>query len=177
MSRADASNISRDNHFQNHSEPERPPKSWNIEDPKVRTAIEHDRFLPALMQMVTADRLRGLHYNFMFENPKASLRQRPYMQLSVWPRVLYVVPQTVDLCTFGHRVLTYGLVLPHGNLRVPLGTVVAINNVDRAPLLLSLAVSAIYSLSQWSLREQNKERTPEQCIMLCHLNSYRKYCG
>ena len=65
-------------------------------------AIEHDRFLPALMQMVTADRLRGLHYNFMFENPKASLRHRPYMHLSAWPRVLDVVRQTVDLCAFGH---------------------------------------------------------------------------
>ena len=72
MSRADASNISRNNNFRNHSDPERPPKSWDREDPKVCTTIEHDRFLPALMQMVTADRLRGLHYNFMFENPKAS---------------------------------------------------------------------------------------------------------
>ena len=36
MSRADASNISRDNHFRNHSDPERPPKSWNLADPKVR---------------------------------------------------------------------------------------------------------------------------------------------
>ena len=79
MSRADASNISRDNYFRNHSDPEQPPKSWDLADPKVRTAVEHDRFLPALMQMVTADRLRGLHYNFMFENPKASLRQRPYV--------------------------------------------------------------------------------------------------
>ena len=104
MSRADASNISRDNHFRDHSNAERPPKSWDISDPKVRTAVEHDpiRFLPALMQMVTADRLRGLHYNFMFENPKASLRHRPYMHLSAWPRVLDVVRQTVDLCAFGH---------------------------------------------------------------------------
>ena len=54
------------------------------------------------MQMVTADHLRGLHYNFMFENPKAPLRQRPYMQLSAWPRVLDVVRQTVDICAFGH---------------------------------------------------------------------------
>ena len=30
MSRADASNISRDNHFRNHSDSERPPKSWDI---------------------------------------------------------------------------------------------------------------------------------------------------
>ena len=52
--------------------------------------------------MVTADRLRGLHYNFMFKNPKASLRHRPYMHLSAWPRVLEVVRRTVDLCAFGH---------------------------------------------------------------------------
>ena len=52
--------------------------------------------------MVTADRLRGLHCNFMFENPKASLRHRPYMHLSAWPQVLEVVCQTVDLCAFGH---------------------------------------------------------------------------
>ena len=77
MSRADASNISRDNHFRDNSNPEMPPKSWDISDPKVRTAVEHDRFLPALMQMVTADRLRGLHYSFMFENlaPLAECRQ------------------------------------------------------------------------------------------------------
>ena len=73
MSRADASNISRDNYFRNHSDPERPPKSWDLADPKVCTAIEHERFLTALMQMVTADCLRGLHYNFMFETPKGLL--------------------------------------------------------------------------------------------------------
>ena len=62
MSRADASNISRDNHFRDHSNPDRPPKSWDISDPKVPTAVEHNRFLPALMQMATADRLRGQPY-------------------------------------------------------------------------------------------------------------------
>ena len=102
MSRADPSNTTRDNHYRDHSNPERPPKSWDILDPKVRTAVEHDRFLPTLIQMVTADRQRDLNYNFMFENPQASLRRRPYMQISAWPRVLEVVRQTVDLCAFGH---------------------------------------------------------------------------
>jgi hypothetical protein len=38
----------------------------------------------------------------MFENPAGSLRRRPYMQLSAWPRIVQVVRRTVHLCAFGH---------------------------------------------------------------------------
>ena len=102
FSRADASNISRGFHHRDHQDPERPPKSDDLTDLKVLKAVEHDRFLPRLQMMVAADRQRGLSYNFMFENPRASLRCRPYMQLCAWPRVVEVVHRTVDLCAFGH---------------------------------------------------------------------------
>ena len=102
FSRADPSNISRGNHYRDHTHPERPPKSDDLGDPKTLKAVEHDRFLPRLQSMVAADRQRGLDYNFAFENPRASLRCRPYMQICAWPRVVEVIRRTVDLCTFGN---------------------------------------------------------------------------
>ena len=102
FSRADASNITRGHHHRDHSNPERPPKSDDCRDLKVLKAMEHDYFLPRLQMMVAADRQRGLSYNFLFENPRASLRCRPYMQICAWPRIVQVVRRTVDLCAFGH---------------------------------------------------------------------------
>ena len=102
FSRADPSNITRGHHYRDHSDPEKPPKSDDLSDLKVLKAVEHDQFLPRLQQMVAADRQRGLQYNFVFENPRASLRCRPYMQLCAWPKVVDVVRRTVDLCAFRH---------------------------------------------------------------------------
>ena len=102
FSRADPSNITRGNHYRDHSNSEKPPKSNDLSDLKVLKAVEHDRFLPRLQRMVAADRQRGLQYNFVFENPRASLRCRPYMQLCAWPKVVEVVRRTVDLCAFKH---------------------------------------------------------------------------
>ena len=102
FSKADPSNITRNNHHRDHGNPERPPKSGDLSDLKVLKAVEHDRFLPRLQMMVAADRQRGLDYNFVFENPRASLRCRPYMQMAAWPRVVEVVRRTVHLCAFGH---------------------------------------------------------------------------
>ena len=102
FSKADPSNITRGNHHRNHGNPERPPKSGDLSDLKVLKAVEHDRFLPRLQMMLAADRQRGLDYNFVFENPRASLRCRPYMQIAAWPRVVEVVRRTVHLCAFGH---------------------------------------------------------------------------
>ena len=102
FSRADPSNITRGHHYRNHSNPEKPPKSDDLSDLKVQKAVDHDHFLPRLQQMVAADRQRGLQYNFVFENPRASLRCRPYMQMCAWPKVVEVVRRTVDLCAFRH---------------------------------------------------------------------------
>lgn len=75
--------------FRDHSHPERPPRSEDLSDPKTATAIQHDEFLPRLQLMLAADRLRDLHYNFMFENPAGSLQRRPFMQISAWPRMIH----------------------------------------------------------------------------------------
>ena len=101
LSAADPSNSSRGNEHRDHQDPERPAKQDRT-DGKAAKAELHDRFLPALMTMAACDRVRGLHYNFLFENPRASLRRRPYMHLSVWPRVLEVVRRSVHLCAFRH---------------------------------------------------------------------------
>lgn len=101
LSAADPSNSSRGNEHRDHQDPERPAKRDRT-DGKAAKAELHDRFLPALMTMAACDRVRGLHYNFLFENPRASLRRRPYMHLSVWPRVLEVVRRSVHLCAFRH---------------------------------------------------------------------------
>ena len=105
LSAADPSNSSRGNEHRDHPDPEslRPAKRDRT-DGKAAKAELHGRFLPALMVMAACDRVRGLQYNFLFENPRASLRPRPYMHIStsVWPRVLEVLRRSVHLCAFKH---------------------------------------------------------------------------
>ena len=71
-------------------------------DEKAAKAVRHDLFLPRLQLMLAADRLRGLSYNFMFENPRGNLQCRPYMQIAAWPKIVEVVKRTVHLCAWGH---------------------------------------------------------------------------
>ena len=58
-----------------------------------------------LQQMVQADRIGGLSYDFMVENPRACLRLRPYARLHNWPDMVQVALKSVDLCTFKHPTM------------------------------------------------------------------------
>ena len=82
---ADASNISRDNFYRDHSIPDKPPRSakscttpaaWA----KRRKAINHDNLVKQIVRSFIRDRKEGASYDMLMENPLGSLRQRPYMR-------------------------------------------------------------------------------------------------
>jgi hypothetical protein len=83
------------------SDPERGPCCDSKTCKYAQQARLHDKFLPLLQDAVAHARCMGLDFHFVFENPRGSLRRRPYMQLQRWPEVGSVSLRTVDLCAFG----------------------------------------------------------------------------
>ena len=66
-------------------DPERGPCCENPNCKYAQQAKLHDTFLPLLQGAVAHGRAEGLDFHFAFENPRGSLRYRPYMQLGQWP--------------------------------------------------------------------------------------------
>jgi hypothetical protein len=104
FSLADASNISRGHFYRNHSMYTKPPRSRaSCKTPeqvfKRQMAIDHDNLVKYLTESYMADKEEGYEYDFLMENPAASLRQRPYMRgerIEGWMQ-----RKTVDYCAFG----------------------------------------------------------------------------
>ena len=105
FSPAVASNIGRGpGHGYNTRDFKDPERGPCCEDPNCKYAQQaklHDTFLPLLQGAVAHGRAERLDFHFAFENPRGSLRYRPYMQLNRWPEVGGVSLKTIDLCAFG----------------------------------------------------------------------------
>ena len=87
------------------ADPERGPC---CADPTCKYAAQarlHDEFLPFLQKVVATRRSCDGEWDFVFENPRGSLRHRPYMQFSEWPEVGQLSLYLVDLCPFGAQCL------------------------------------------------------------------------
>ena len=96
FSPADYSNISRNNNFRRHDDPERPPTVTNPD--KARVARSHDVLVQQLLEMFQHARLQVPGVACAMENPRGSLACRPYMQPEVLPCGLKY--EVLDQCAF-----------------------------------------------------------------------------
>ena len=92
--------------FRDYTHPERPPCCDKSDCPYRQLAVDHDRFIPAIQTAIRSsfDELqsvrKGTPFFYMFENPRASLRKRPYVAPQYWPGEIAMVLNTVDQCAF-----------------------------------------------------------------------------
>ena len=85
FSHGDASNMSRDHHDRDHSQPEKPPRSLEgctTEAAKLKRekAIQHDNMAKNVLASFFRDRRNGFMYDLVIENPVGAMRSRPYMR-------------------------------------------------------------------------------------------------
>ena len=104
--RADASNISRGNHYRDHQHPEKPPREATGADKQAHAkqlkAKQHDAMIEALVIELTA--LRREHgCEIVLENPVGSLKERPFMQSADWLQT--VKRFTVTYCAYGYKYM------------------------------------------------------------------------
>ena len=96
FSPADYSNISRNNNFRCHNDPERPPTLTNPQ--KAWVAESHDRLVQHLLAMFQHARNQVPAVACAMENPRGSLACRPYMQPQKLPCGLKF--DVLDQCAF-----------------------------------------------------------------------------
>ena len=99
-SRADTSNISRNNHHRDHSKSHRPPKTF-LDDKKLK-AISHDGMVQNLLLSFQSFLLTDSSACFILENPAASLRRHPFVVL--YQMLLGLTRPTIEYCAFGAEV-------------------------------------------------------------------------
>ena len=104
LSPADASNMSRDFHHRDHTNPTKPPRSLeSCKTPealaKRNKAILVDRICKSILASFLQDKKDGYKYGMTIENPVGSLRRQPYMQGEVVESALRRT--TVDYCAYG----------------------------------------------------------------------------
>ena len=101
---ADASNLSRNNHTRDHSDPTKPPRSaesckTQLDWSRRRKAINHDNLVRRIVHSFLSDRKEGWDYELFIENPVGSLRQRPYMRGESFEEL--TDRKTVNYCAYG----------------------------------------------------------------------------
>ena len=97
FSPADYSNISRNNNFQDRSQPHKPPTNTN--PCKARVANEHDLLVQYLLDFFAYLKSKGAQFKSAMENPRGLLEHRPCMSPCNLPPDF--IKDTVDQCVFG----------------------------------------------------------------------------
>lgn len=100
LSAADASNISRNNHYQDHSKSHRPPKEF-MDDMRLK-AIAHDSTVQSPLLSFQSFLALDPSACFILKNPAASLRRQPFVIL--YQILIGLVRHTIDYCAYGADV-------------------------------------------------------------------------
>jgi hypothetical protein len=87
--------------YRNFDDPQRGPCCDDANCEYRKLAVLHDKFLPFIQKMVHYNRVRGHDFDFGIENPRACLRQRPYMDAKNWHQG-EVKLVDIDMCAYGH---------------------------------------------------------------------------
>ena len=96
LSRADGSNISRGNHYRDHSFEHHPPRPDQGE--KRSLALKHDSLFQSLLHSMQAHVEEDANAQLVIENPTASLARRPFMILA--EMYLKLVKHSIHYCAF-----------------------------------------------------------------------------
>ena len=88
-------------HYRDPRDPERAPRAGPSSCPYRMKAIEHDSLVKAILQGIEAARKCGWQFSYTLENPRASLRRRPYMNCERWSSWMQATRKVVDYCSYG----------------------------------------------------------------------------
>jgi hypothetical protein len=100
----DATNQTRGNHYRNHQDESRPPRSLescnSAEDyAKRETALKHDRMVQNLLRSLATRKQRGEEFEIIMENPVGSMAKQEWVNNESWSTC--TVQRKVNYCAYG----------------------------------------------------------------------------
>ena len=103
---ADATNQTRGNHYRDHKDEGKPPRSLEschteAEFQKREKAIKHDLMVQQLIQGLITRKQQGGEFEIVMENPVGSLAKQDCIKSGPWTDI--TVQQKVDYCAYGKK--------------------------------------------------------------------------